>query len=276
MKLAIISTIPNTNLSELGDIGMCLAQLTLKHKDYYNFFKEYKKSLILDNGEYENEQIEPSELIELAIDLKPTYIVLPDKFKDGYKTMERVQTFLKDYRHLLNENGIKTIGAIHYKKGEDITKILKYYDEEPNIHLIGIGLDCLEDFEIDIKKNVWYNHLKKYLDEGFLFKTLRRNSFILEYRRLLNKDIHLLGCHNPFEVHIFRKYCNVISCDTSSAIMLGMKKTLINNVHGIKGKPFQHLNFHKKLEEEEVKFAEDNIRLIKELNNERVSMDPSR
>jgi len=84
-------------LSDYGDYDFGLAHLCLADKDYKRFFLKRRKSgrvVYMDNGVWETgSPIEMDQMIELALEISPTYIYAPDYMGDMHRTLESVIRF---------------------------------------------------------------------------------------------------------------------------------------------------------------------------------------
>lgn len=96
---------------------MCLAQIALKDPNYFKAFRLTKeqqkgKTIILDNGAYENEQVSDEELVGLALLLRPNYVTLPD-VPNSNTSYNKSHMFQLRFGKLLAEFNISTIAIIH-------------------------------------------------------------------------------------------------------------------------------------------------------------------
>ena len=82
MKIAEIVPILHLDMTTQNQVHMCLAQVAKKSETYLRFFKaqsQLGRTVILDNGAYEGEMLEGLELIQIAREIQPTWIVAPDE-----------------------------------------------------------------------------------------------------------------------------------------------------------------------------------------------------
>lgn len=98
MNFAVIA--PTENLPTLcagRPVQMCLAPFCNDYR-YFEFYKAESLrpgcTVILDNGAWENKLMHTKEYIELAEELKPQIVVVPDVLNDTAQTEQKCQAFL--------------------------------------------------------------------------------------------------------------------------------------------------------------------------------------
>jgi hypothetical protein len=128
MKLALIP--PHSRITDTAHTNY---QLVLAHilaepsVDGIRYAKEYMDRqergdhIILDNGAYEGKLVRAKVLVDLANDLLPNEIVIPDSMRNAELTQAMAQTFLEDqYRDLDWRVGLMFVAqGSSYKEFED-------------------------------------------------------------------------------------------------------------------------------------------------------------
>jgi hypothetical protein len=254
MKVAIISTIPDIDLSNEGDIYMCLPQVALENAEYYNYFKRkalLKEHVILDNGMAEGAVISLKKLVDMAIEMGVSEVIAPDTLYEGEKTRDQTAEFKVLFGDELAEHNISIMGVVQGANFNDAMKTFECLNIWKEISCIGIPFAGLNwhKFNCKVINNTQSNMVSriKFIDAMMI--------------RPPRTAVHLLGCYNPIELTYYG--ANIRSCDTSLPI-----KCAINHVpflsYGIEHKPEGILEFNKKLSKLQRSFAEDNIEKIKE------------
>ena len=90
MQVASIVPIHYLPLIKGKPYHLCLAHLALNYTEYRDFYKEEAQNgsyVILDNGAAEGETVEVQELLQLAIYLGASEVILPDFIGDYEKTI---------------------------------------------------------------------------------------------------------------------------------------------------------------------------------------------
>lgn len=95
MKIAHVVPRNHLDLSDLGDFDFVLAHLALKSKSYREHFTCRKgREVYLDNGVWETGRPASAQImIELAIEMQPTYVYAPDYIGDAIQTVDAVRHF---------------------------------------------------------------------------------------------------------------------------------------------------------------------------------------
>lgn len=99
--------------------------------------------VILDNGAYElGVAIDYDAYMQIAVELKPTEIVLPDILQDGEGSMRKTAAFLREYKKPLRRLGIQSMAVVQANSSCDIDMAfiadqLDYYMSE-DVASIGI------------------------------------------------------------------------------------------------------------------------------------------
>lgn len=182
MQVASIVPMPYLHLVKDKSYHLCLAHLALRFSGYRDFYKglaESGKFVILDNGAAEGETVEIERLVELAVYMKASELVLPD--------------FLGDYDRTLDE----AYRALHYVRSKENYKgRIMVVPQAPSFEKwLSAACEMLE-WPVDTIG------IPKFLTYAFgpyarlLALNQLKNRVGLDFR-----EIHLLGCaYDPREV----------------------------------------------------------------------------
>ncbi len=257
MQIAIISSIPELQYCDEGDMYMCLAQLCLQSKEYKEFFIERAKQgkfVILDNGVAEGEQVDPATLIELAVEMGVSEVIAPDTLYDGIKTREATLEFCAAYGYYLLKSGINIMGVVQGKTLHDAICTSKVFEDDPRITTIGLafaGYDYLSFNSINKTQRNAHSRL-------WMFNCLNNLT------PAIKKPIHLLGLYNPYELAFYKDLGEVRSCDSSSPVLCGLRN-LPYLSYGIKEKPPTKFDFKSEVASKVQRaIIENNIKNLKE------------
>lgn len=258
IEIAVIAPTTALELSDNGDIYMCLAWLALQDNYYKAYFKQKAASgafVILDNGENEKKQITGTTLINLAIEIGASELVLPDTFRDIDGTMLKVRAFLKEYGFALKAHGIKTMAVV---QGDTIPKALYHfvaYSEMEGVDTIGLGFDN------------YYTLSHPDKTQGGMFTRLLLTETIANHCAPLSelKPVHLLGLYNPLELKYQAKHEWIRSNDSSAPVLCAMHDIIISDEFGIKTKPARYLDFTGEVPDKAYAIALQNIKTMHRL-----------
>lgn len=81
MELCLITPAYHLDCAELLSGRFCLANVAVKDKVYLEFFKQASESgyeVVLDNGAFEGDLLEDAQFVEVAEEIKPKALVVPD------------------------------------------------------------------------------------------------------------------------------------------------------------------------------------------------------
>lgn len=204
MKLAAVSpSAPNIlRLSGDRDYHLTLSHIADRDPFYRDFYKELAgvgRHVILDNGTAEEERMSGRELYDLACEMAPTELVLPDVVGEPEATFEDSAQFLRDYGDPLWSLGLDFVYVLQCSEFSDLAKAV---DDVGRLHLPVRTLAVPKFYTRDVGPRIEAVHylleVCSLLDEGF--------------------NIHLLGLwDDPYEfLHIERSYPGKVrGCDTS-------------------------------------------------------------
>jgi hypothetical protein len=129
MHFCAITPIKWLGMFDTGPTHMALAQ-ELKHPDYFAYYNKMLTqghTVILDNGAYENEQLDYKQLIDCILRLQPTYYVLPDDpgdFKSSSMMSLDFINYCASRRIHLNS---KSLWVVH-AEDEDLPNFVNSYE----------------------------------------------------------------------------------------------------------------------------------------------------
>ncbi len=169
-----------------GDITFALAPLfNRKNKYYKETLKNLNAPIMLDNGAWESKgsSIDVERYIEIILELKPTYCVIPDVYEDRKATEKIVTKFFSS----------KNFGKIDFDlkyiivpQGKNIKELVKSYNELANT--FGPKVDI-----VGIPKHV-----------GKKMNRIAFTDHLLKQAKITFKDVHFLG-YNDFEDIAFER-----------------------------------------------------------------------
>lgn len=242
---------------EISDYPYVLGHLLKLDQEYADFYKAKLHDpntlySILDNSAFElGESIPFNELRELALEYKPTHLVLPDRVHDKQFTMESAKEYLQTY----SEDKQKYIGVCQGDTFEDIADMIDFYLKLEKVPIIALPYDLIKDSEhVTVRFRFilwWYKNRYNY------------------YFHKNRVKFHLLGCENPVEFLFYKGNMTISkfihSIDTSSPIVNGWFMQPLNE-HGLTGpKPKAKLadNLDIELDQEQLELIFKNVKTFK-------------
>lgn len=227
MRLAHI--VPTAYLDMVSDraINMALAHLW-GDEVYRNFYLNTPGLLLLDNGLYENSQIDEPQLYEIIAETlafrrhkfgdESLEIVAPDTLYDGVSTVERSVAFVKQLRDSLNETHFSNLRVMLVPQGQTAEE----------------WETCLKDLIAGVSAIVHPSHMTLALSKLSCpqsFAATTGNPYVslnrLEAYRVLRQhwegQVHLLGAGVPQEWVHYAEDQSIRSCDTSLAAQLAVR-----------------------------------------------------
>jgi hypothetical protein len=234
----------------INDYPYILGHLISIDKEYANFYKQVIKDhtySIFDNSAFElGKAIDSKELFDLAIEYKPSHLVLPDTLHDYKQTLERSLDFVKRYKSGLERANITLMGVLQGNSFEELYECFGKYRQN-GINNIAIPFDC-------IKNSDWHTVRAIFFKE-----------FCEQYEWAGN--IHFLGITNPSELLLYteEEKERIFSIDTSSPIVNGW----VGNEYGEYGlfgeKPKVKLadSLNIKLSDEQINRINKNVKMFR-------------
>ena len=179
----------------------------LEDKDYRMFYKALVAKgheLILDNGAYEfGVGMEGEQYWKIIGQLKPTIVVVPDKFRDAEQTVQSARAFFQEMEDRCLETQFELMGV---PQGQTIEEWFACYRKlAPLVDVIGIPTAQWGD-----RTGIVRHFLASKLDN------------------MIEPRIHLLGCWNPMEVMMYKDVPRVKSIDTSLPFKYAERGWMIN------------------------------------------------
>ena len=176
MKVAHIVPILNLESIKGRSIHMCLAPIARQYPEYKDFYTQEAKNgsfVIFDNGAFEGEMLADDVLLDLALEIGASELVVPDHLGDAHRTLDALHRFL-DFFNLEKKNGLHLLVVPQGNCYKNIQCCLDDMQRNVNPAVSTIGLSY-KAFEIAIN-----------------------NSRLLTAPRILtshqhNKVVHLLG-----------------------------------------------------------------------------------
>jgi hypothetical protein len=156
------------------------------YRDFYNSRVEKGDWVILDNGCAElGEAIPGKELFRLAADLNPNVLVCPDVLRDGLKTRELTEEFIKTWRGKLKDGGIALMAVPQGKTREEWLDCFETFNEMKEVEWLGISKYCpgervelLEQIKLSVKKKC---HLLGMAETEGVNSILKEKAFSFAY-----------------------------------------------------------------------------------------------
>jgi len=227
---------------QVSQCYLVLAHELERNKEYYDaiMHRDYKKFMLLDNSAYEvGESADCSSLIQLAKDLSPDAIVLPDVMYDMEATIERTEDFLSKTHttKYFEQERPRLMGVPQGRTLEEWLECFCHFYRDPRIHWIGISFLVVERcFSSTTRTSgVYPNRL-------FCLR-------MLSSLGLTDKPVHLLGLGDPAELREYREMSFVKSCDSSVAFQAAVKGEEITE-EGYDRREFKKVDFNATLIDE--------------------------
>lgn len=184
MKCSVELPLANLELSDRFDYDFVIASTCFASMEYREWYGDSDRFMILDNGAFETGQaVDDKEYIELARELKPDVLVIPDVYQNNAATGVRAMLFLDTWRR----DPLKDIELMGVLQGESWGVLESMYD-------------------------IIYKHNCAYI--GFPYATtIDRYQFLKAHPEISN--IHILGLPVFTEVMGLLTLSNVVSIDSS-------------------------------------------------------------
>lgn len=230
---------------------MLLAHMMLKDAKYadtaLNIVKKPGVYVILDNGVWEKEPVSLVDLIDIAKQLRPSELILPDVFRDMSNSLRATMNSIPAVMEALP--GMILGGVV---QGNNVAELVYSYSRLANHPCIDVI------------------HIPKVIEWTWPYRG--RLGFIrhLHWARYLSrKPHHLLGImENPLELAGFEEFGDRIrSCDSALAVTAALEHTMIDFACGFVGpKPKRQSNYFDTevgfVSDEQFQILEHNITVI--------------
>lgn len=225
-------------VQKITDGDYALVHLFEKNEAYLNKFKKAVadgRDVILDNSIFElGEAFDGETFAYWVRQLKPTWYIVPDCWKDGAKTVEMFNDFVEKYPILPG----KRVGVA---QGKTIEEVIECYQQiKDRCDMIAFNLDFSSIFYNSFLPNCTLEY-KASLVPYCVAMSIGRHSVLCSLQLLgvidETKSHHLLGCGVPQEVQWYDKNWTWIrSIDTCNPVMAGMHGRHYDPVSGISWK----------------------------------------
>lgn len=202
-------------VQSVTDGDYALVHLFEDNPMYYKMFKEavaQGRDVILDNSLFElGKAFDGDRYADWINDLKPTWYIVPDAWKDWKTTVEMFHEFVDNYPDLPG----KRIGVAQGNTWQEVAAC--YKEIEPLCDMVAFSLDFSSEYYKQYKINAPY----------CVAMSCGRHMVIsnLEAADVINKDKphHLLGCGVPQEVRWYPGQWKWLrSIDTCNPVVVGM------------------------------------------------------
>lgn len=224
------------DVQQVTDGDYALVHLFETNQEYYDMFKEaveQGRDVILDNSIFELGTAFNGDRFAYWINqLRPTWYIVPDCWKDSEKTCQMFDEFTHQYHDLPG----KIIGVAQGNVVEDVAQSYNYLKDKCD--MIAFNLDFSSFFYRQLpeeaRQRVPYCLAMSY-GRYMILNDLDRAGVIDH-----TKQHHLLGCGVPQEASWYAGATWIRSIDTSSPVTNGMDGTTFS-VAGVQFKPKQKM-----------------------------------
>lgn len=134
IRLYHIFTVPDFKMHYKVQNHMFLAPQFIKHSELMPIARNSEGDKILDNGACEGNMLDCDTFMDMAKNLKPNKIVLPDILGNALDTLILVNKALNHS----DVDRFQKIAVVHGKTFEEAAKVFQIYESDPRIDIIGI------------------------------------------------------------------------------------------------------------------------------------------
>lgn len=226
-------------VQKLTDGDYALVHLFESNPAYFEAFQQAVadgRDVLLDNSIFElGTSFDPDKFAMWVEQLRPTWYIVPDSWKNGVETADMFKSFVKAYPDLPG----KRIGVA---QGKDVIEVaLCYKAIEPQCDMVAFNLDFSSVFYDTFLEGVVDRKYKESLVPYCVAMSIGRHMVLnrLKIFGIINEDKphHLLGCGVPQEVQWYPKEWTWIrSIDTSNPVIAGMHEWWYDERVGINKK----------------------------------------
>lgn len=212
MQLSLITPVAHLKYTALLPGRFCIAPIAAKHKEYREYFKNaaidgYK--VILDNGVFENDKLKDNAYIDLACEMQPKVLVIPDTINAAAdKNWVAALAFI-ELANVVNGLGdIELMFVPQCKMNDDANfwSTIECAWGHENIQWIGICRDAVRNAFTQ------WTHTEDQELNRFYFAAELQKRFSVAY--ITSKYWHFLGVGNRWD--LLQYYWFVDSMDTAS------------------------------------------------------------
>ena len=239
--MKINSELPLCLLSQNNDINeydFVLFHLYISNKDYRNYYRNQRilfpgRLMILDNSAYEffvkGEELDFDKYVEVILELKPDFYILPDVLMDKDKTLRGAMDFESKYASTIMKKSLN-IQPLAVAQGNSKKDLVECLDKYRNWRFHNVAIPFHNRFFYEMGKVVPSAVQKTFTDiygtpvtDDHLY-AMGRVRFILEsnWRFEDFAHVHLLGSHCPFE-KLFYKELNITTMDTGYPVKCALE-----------------------------------------------------
>ena len=182
-------------LSNEFDFDFIIASTCIGYPEYFKYFMQRKQNrfTILDNGAFETgEALSDEVYLKIAQKLQPNVLVIPDVYKNTYKSILRFNFFMQK-NPLQNLPNTNLMGVLQAQGSVENAEMLAELYSTRNIKWFGIPYAAgLDRFQLISKHPEWEN-------------------------------VHILGLPHLSEIAALTELSNVISVDSSLPVKVTVK-----------------------------------------------------
>ena len=253
MKIAHIVPRKHLDLADMGDFDFVLAHIALKSKKYLNFYKDRgDREIYLDNGVWETGRpVNVRTMIELAIELKPTYIYATDYINDAARTIAATGTFCRAAARCA-EFDSKIIATAQGRSRDVWYSCIQQLAQVDGVDMIALPRHTKYDM-YEYERNVALRMTKTRLDICRLIDT--------DQEGFNGKLFYATGTGASICVRELRAYPWIIGIDTTMACLLASQRIRISGRFE-NYKPDEKLDFSAKFDQEQLDAAVFNIGVL--------------
>ena len=221
MKLTFIA--PSSMLKvldEYQDFYLLLAHIAKEDKKYRDFFIKSNKYKVMDNSAHElRVPFDWQETIDLSEELKCQEIVLPDHPYNAYRTLQDSEKALKK----LKGHKFRVMAVLQGSNLKEYNECLATMSSWEQVNVLGLSFrvaaKCFAEVTGD--KEVMQNRITAIGDLVSRFGT----------QPPYNKEIHLLGLGDVYELGSYVGLPWIRGCDTTKQVRYGLKGIEFENGH---------------------------------------------
>ena len=233
----------NKNQNEkLNDYDFVLFHLYQSNEEYRKYYQKLRKNkstsgrlMFLDNSAYEyfikGESLDMESFMEAVKQLKPDFYLLPDTLMNFDKTISDVEIFIDNFKNEIQDLIHQQVLPMAVVQGDSVEEML---DSMAIYKEMGIKYICIpfhNSFFKELSKKINWKDFEKYnlskdTEDNLYAKGRICFTHLYEFHLRGFDYVHLLGSHNPMEVH-FHKPHIIHSIDTGYPVKLAVENPKI-------------------------------------------------